>query len=201
MTLKGQESSMLVFITDVTEELFAYQIFFMQGSSRQTFHQTGKEKISNYNDVSRLASRTELVRYCTPGKASIGHTLRFEYGNSSLHVTICVTGFASRTIEGTLLCGNHRGNSKTFEIYEMVNCTEVFGSSTLHNLHTKVKEATWTNAPKSRTRRGIDRKPKLNPEFCVGRNAKYKRVWHVFKIFGEGVIFYAEERTKEQKEH
>ena len=187
MTLKGKQGSMLVFINDVTEELFSYQIFFVQGSSRQTFHQTGKEKISNYNDVARLAPRTELVRDCTPGKASIGHTLRFEYGMSSSHVTICVTGFASRTVVGTLLCGTHRGNSKTFDIYEMVNCTEVFGSSTLHDLYTKVKEATWTSAPKSRTRRGIDRKPKLNPEFCVGRNEKYKRVWHILKIFGEGV--------------
>ena len=117
MTLKGRENSKLVFITKVTEELFVYQIFFTKGSGR-TLLQTGKEKISNYNDVSRLAPRTELVRNCTPGKACIGHKLRFEYGNASSHVVICVTGFPSSTI--------HRGNTKTFEIYDIVNCMEVF---------------------------------------------------------------------------
>ena len=187
MTLKGEKTPMLVFINEVTEDLFVYRVFFMQGSTKHTFHQSGKEKISKYKDVWRLAPRTELVRSCIADKAAIGHTLRFAYGMSSSPVTICVTKFTSKTIEGTLLCGTHRGNSKTFQIFEILNCTEIFGSSTLHNLYIKVKDATWTKAPKSRTREGIDRKPKLNQEFYVPRNENYKRVWHLFKILGEAV--------------
>ena len=134
MTLKAEKTPMLVFINDVAEEVFAYRIFFMQGSSKQTFHQSGKEKTSSYKDVWRLAPRTELVRSCDADKAAIGHTLRFEYGMSSSPVTISVTGFTSKAVKGTLLCGTHRGNSRTFETYEILNCTEIFGSSTLHNL-------------------------------------------------------------------
>ena len=42
MTLEGRENSMLVLITEVTEEL-VYQIFFTKGSGR-TLLRTGKEK-------------------------------------------------------------------------------------------------------------------------------------------------------------
>ena len=142
MTLSAKRNNpMLVQIIELKKDSFVYQCFFNQTSSAQTWHESGKDKTCSYADVWRLAPRRELVRPCSPGKIFVGQTLRFTYGMTTSHTTITVKSFGVKVVKGEIVCGPRRGDEGVYEIYEMLDCTEVFGSTLLHNLLTQVKDA------------------------------------------------------------
>ena len=69
----------------------------------------------------------------------VGQTLRFLYGMSEQYTTVTVVAITSQMIQATIECGKNRGKAKQFQIYEIVNCQEIFGSSLLYGLLKKVK--------------------------------------------------------------
>ena len=71
-------------------------------------------------------------------------------------------------------------------MYEILNCKEIFGSSTVQELYQQVKSASWKEAGSSQTFDYPPHKPKLKPEFMVPVTESHKRIWHVLKILGEG---------------
>ena len=72
----------------------------------------------------------------------MGQTLRFTYGMSPTHITMTVTGSRRTVLEGTIVCGSKKGSHGVYEIVEMLDCKEIFGSTVLHHLLGQVKDAT-----------------------------------------------------------
>ena len=194
-----RKNALLVLIIEAKLRTFSYQCFFQQRSSSSTYHKTGKETKCAYKDIWRLAPRRELVEKCDPNDATTGQMLRFEYGMSSTPTTITVIRRRSREIEGQVICGADRGKEVLYSTVEMLHCTEVFGSSMLYDLLSQVKDAKQANADKSKTRKGDQIKPKMNHEYHCPNEEKYKRVWHVFKILGNGVKMMIEKTNKRAK--
>ena len=96
-----------------------------------------------------------------------------------------MTGKTSRGIKGLILCGRRREKADLFQIVEMLDCTEVFGSHILRSLLKQAKDAKWEDGKNTRTKAVPERNPKLNPEFHVPTDEPHKRRWHVFQILGE----------------
>ena len=122
-----------------------------------------------------MAPRRELLISYNPEKAFIGQTLRFTYGMSPTYITMTVKGYHGRVLEGTIVCGPKRGSHEVYEIVEMLDCKEIFGSTVLHHLLSQVKDATWSCGKNSKTRSDPRRKPRLNPDFNVPADIKHKR--------------------------
>ena len=81
------------------------------------------------------------MRPCSRAKTFVGQTLRCTYGMTTSHITITVKSFAVNVLKGEIVCGPRRGDEGVYEINEMLDCMEVFGSTLLHNLLTQVKDA------------------------------------------------------------
>ena len=187
MSLKKQRNApMLVMIIATEENTFVYRVFYVRGSSRATFHQAGRDKTNKYDEIWRLAPREELVVAQKVSDIFLGQTLRYTYGVNEKWETVVVTRQTSTTINGILVCGENRGESKILEKAEIVEAQGIFGSSLLHDVLQKVKTLEWTDANRSKTRDLPRRQPKLNPKFMVPADEKYKRKWHVMKILGKG---------------
>ena len=201
MTLEQKRyNPMLVWIVEAKERSFSYQCYFNLVSKAKSWHETGKNNTCTYSGVWRLAPRRELVRTCDPGKAYIGQTLRFTYGMTTSPVVITVMRFTARVLKGIVVCGPRRGNQDSWNIFEIIGCTEVFGSTLLHNLLTKAKEAKWSSGGKTKTRPISERKPRLSQEFHVPANEDTKRVWHLLKIIGEEGVELLIHRTNKRAE-
>ena len=132
-----------------------------------------------------MAPRRELQQPFQHDKAFIGQTLRYKY--ETVQYAVCVLARYSKSIRALVTCGPHSGEIQSFELIEVSNCYELFGSALLQNLFTQTKEAEWSDAKKSRTRQIPVRKPKLNPEFEVPQAEQNKRLVHFFKLLGSGV--------------
>ena len=184
--LKKRHESNLVMIIEGGEETFVYRIFFARGSSRKTFHQGLGDKTARYKDVWRLAPRRELSRQRDPSDARVGETLRFTYGMSEEYLTAIVISRRSNTLECKLECGMDRGAVRRFEIFEMVGCTEMFGSSILQTLLTLVKDLQWVDANSSKTCDIPPSRPELHIESMAKVDEQYKRKFHFMKILGTG---------------
>ena len=76
---------------------------------------------------------------------------------------------------GPVECGKDRGKDQTFELVEMVNCTEIFGSSLLQDLRNQALESDWVEASKTVTKDFPPYKPKLSDEFKVPEGENHKR--------------------------
>ena len=110
-----------------------------------------------------------------------------------------MTGKTSRGIKGLILCGRRREKADLFQIVEMLDCTEIFGSHILRSLLKQAKDAKWEDGRNTRTKAVPERNPKLNPEFHVPTDEPHKRRWHVFQILGELPIYSVCGQTKGQK--
>lgn len=141
MTLRAKRNTpMLIFIVETLEDGFIYRVFFVRGSSRNTFHQTGKCLKCSYKDVWRLAPRDELVMKQHIPDIFVGETLRYIHGIHNKFETMMVTRISSTTVTGILECGKNRGETKILQKFEIVEAHEIFGSSLLHNILQKVKD-------------------------------------------------------------
>lgn len=176
MTLKAKKkNSMLVMVIHVGEDHFTYRIFFVQHSKKKTYHEGTKDSIGLYNDIWRLAPRRELERRTQPDRAFIGQTLRFTY-EMEVQYTVTVLRRTFSSIKTLIICGSNDGKIKMFEILEISNCFELFGSTLLRDLLKQTKDVQWTEADKSKTQEIPTRTPKLNPEFEVPGGAENKRL-------------------------
>ena len=171
---RNKELPMLAMIISAGDEDFTYRVFFAKSSQLKTYHKGAKDRRAQYEDVWRLAPRRELQQPFQHDKAFIGQTLRYKY--ETVQYTVCVLARYSRSIRGRVICGPHSGEIQSFELIEISNCYELFGSALLQNLFTQTKEAEWSDAKKSRTRQIPVRKPKLNPEFEVPPAEQNKRL-------------------------
>ena len=52
-----------------------------------------------------------------------------------------VTGSRRTVLEGTIVCGSKKGRQGVYEIVEMLDYKEIFGSTVLHHLLGQVKDA------------------------------------------------------------
>ena len=142
MTLhEEKEHTMLVMIIQTTETSFLCRVFYVRGSTRKTYHQGAKDKLFRYSDIWRLAPRWELVRKRTPNDVYIGQTIRFINGMEKTYTTGIVLSHTSRTLKCLIMCGEREGQTCVFEKSEMVECTEIFGSTILQNIMKQVKNA------------------------------------------------------------
>ena len=112
----------------------------MFGSKAKTFHEGAKDKKFDYSDVWRLAPRRELSRKINPQDARLGQTLRFDYGDG--YVTALIIRSLSLTVRGKIECGRDRGKEQDFTKIEMLDCAELFGSSSVQKLFNLTKNAT-----------------------------------------------------------
>ena len=99
--------------------------------------------------------------------------MRFDYTTGP--VTAMVTATSRAYVTAILECGSSRGESKKFEIFEMVNCTEVFGSGMLQHLYNEVERSEWSDATKVKSRELPIRKPALKKQFMCPVEVTYKR--------------------------
>ena len=89
---------------------------------------------------------------------------------------------------GIVGCGPRRGHEDYWNVSEIIGCTEVFGSTLLHNLLTRAKEAKWSSGGKTKSRPTSEKKPRLSQECHVPAYEDTKRVWHLLKIIGERIV-------------
>ena len=144
MSLRSKrDTPMLIFLVEKLEEVFIYRVFFVRGSSKNTFHQSGKCAECRYEDVWRLAPRDELVRKQQVTDIFVGQTLRYICSVRDKPGTMMVTKISRTTVTGILECGKNRGETKTIQKYEIVESQEIFGSSLLHSILQKVKKLDW----------------------------------------------------------
>ena len=106
-------------------------------------------------------SRRELMAKCDLKTTHPGQTLRFEYETGFVTATVLYS--TSTTVKATIDCGTERGICTEFLKIEMVNCTELFGSSVLHNLYENIGDCEWTKSPKSHSSNFPVNKPSLRP--------------------------------------
>ena len=166
---------MLIMVIEQGRLTFVFRCYFVRGSSMKTFHTGRKDQTCKYNDVLRLAPRRELMQKTDASKMRPGETIRFTYGFNEYYTTILITRRTNRNIMGSVECGKDRGKDQTFELVEMVNCTEIFGSSLLQDLHNQSLESVWVDASKTVTKDFPPYKPNLCDEFKVPNDENYKR--------------------------
>ena len=95
--------------------------------------------------------------------------MRFTYNEKA--ITATVTIITANSLKAKIECGNQQGKLCTFEIIEMMDCTEVFCSSLLKNILSEVRESSWKKADKTKVPRPVS----YMPEFMVPEDEKYKR--------------------------
>ena len=171
---KNSKVGMLVMVIHADVNTFLYRVFFTNGSSRKSYNEGAEDKRAKYTEVLRLAPRNELIRSRHPTKARIGETLRFVYEDQTL--TALLIKHTSRKLTCMIVCGKCRGETKVFEVNEIVNCHEVFGSPILQGLLQSVKDASWTDSKTSKTKEIPTVMPKLQPAFMCPEPIKYKRM-------------------------
>ena len=145
----------------------------------------------------RLAPRNELMLRREPKSIRAGQTVRFDHGRE--FVTIRVKKTLSKSIEGVIMCGQHRGIMKTFELIEMVNIEEIFVFNELQELYSSMMAAEWEPADTSRTKTFRRSVPSLKGDFKCRPDQKYKRKFHFFKILGKGQNILCERTTARGK--
>ena len=198
MTLKSKSCEpMLVMVILNGRKTFLYRTFFVKGSKKKTYHVGAKDEKGSYEEVWRLAPRRELIQKIEPGNVRMGDVVRFRYGVNDEYITALVMKRTARTIKAKVECGKARGKCQTYDQYEMVSCTEIFGSSVLQELYKQAKKASWNNADESKTANFPTYRPKLSADFRVPPEEPYKRKWHVMKILGEGAELLCK-RTNER---
>lgn len=178
MTLDSNHKVMMLgMIIELKETTFVWRTFFYRGAKRKTYHQGAKDAEYQYLDVWRLAPRRELTRRQDPRTARFGQTLRFEYGigSGAFLVTALVIGTSSRKIRGLVECGMNRGEELDFDIPEITDCQEIFGSSVLASLLERTMKMSWSAGPKTKTREIPEHKPRLSPDFMVPTEEQNKR--------------------------
>ena len=67
---------LVMVIASYVHELL-YRVFFVRGSKRKTYHQSGTDRKAKYADIWRLAPRAELVLDLDVLSVFVGETLRF----------------------------------------------------------------------------------------------------------------------------
>ena len=200
LTLKSKSCQpMLVMVIHHGKKTFLCRTFFIKGSRKKTYHLGAKDKKVSYEEVLRLAPRRELIQKIDPTNVRMGDVIRFRYGVDEHYVTALVLQRTSRTIKARVECGKARGKFRTYEQYEMVSCTEIFGSSVLQDLYKQTKNASWDNADETRTADFPTYRPKLSADFRVPLEEPYKRKWHVMKILGEGADLLCERTNSRAK--
>ena len=127
-------------VIEAMEEAFMFRTFFIWGSKAKTFHEGAKDKKYDYYDVWRLAPQKELIRKFDPREARVGQTLRFDYGAG--YVTALIIRCRSTALRGVIECGSDRDQEQDFTKIEMLDCAELFGSSSVQKLHNLTKNAT-----------------------------------------------------------
>ena len=106
---------------------------------------------------------------------------------SENYLTAIVLVRRSNTLECKLECGPDRGSIRSFEIFEIVGCTEMFGSSILQDLLSRVKDLPWEDASGSKTQQTPRHRPELHSECMADIDEPYKRKFHFMKILGKDV--------------
>ena len=101
--------------------------------------------------------------------------------------TVRVTRFTSNYIQGILECGKDHGKSGRFEKIEMQDCQEMFASSVLQAMHSNLSDLEQEDAASSKTKSYPQSVRKLKNEFFCPEVVKYKRIWHVDKLFGKAL--------------
>ena len=138
--LSKRKEQTLVMIIEAGIEDFVYRPFFIRGSSKKTFHQGLRDKKESYNNVWRLAPRRELARRRDPSEVMVGETIRFTYGMGDKYQTCLVMERRSISLKCRHECGKERGKIQSYEIVEILDCTELFRSSILQNMLAQVKD-------------------------------------------------------------
>jgi len=184
---QGHDKPMLVMIIAKGDMEFTYQLllFFARVSAMKTFHEAGSDKTAKYQDVWRLALRSELLKPVEISSICLGQTLRVSHGMNEDWDTVVVTKVLSSKLIGLIQCGNDRGSTREFEKSEIVCCQEVFGSPLLHNLRKELQKLLWKRDNRSKTRDIPQRTPKLCSDFVVPADEEFKRKWHFMKLLGE----------------
>ena len=171
---KKPKVSILVMVIHANVNTFLYRVFFTSGSSRKSYHEGAKDKRAKYTEVLRLAPRNQLIRPRHPTNARTGETLRFEYEDQT--ITGLLIKRNSRELTCMIVCGKCRGETKVFEVIEVINCHEVFGSPILQGLLKSVKNTSWAESKTSKTKETPTALPKLQPAFMCPEPIKYKRL-------------------------
>ena len=68
-----------------------------------------------------------------------------------------------------------RGEELDFDILEITDCQEIFGSSVLASLLERTMKMSWSAGPKTKTREIPEHKPRLCPDFMVPAEEQNKR--------------------------
>ena len=126
------------------------------------------------------------MRKQNPEDIRVGQLIRFCYGVRGSHVTALVVHRTSSTLKCIIESGKNRGKEQSYDVFDITDCMELFGSSILQNLLKQVKSATWTNGDKSKSRRHPVAKPELHQEFRVSESEQHKRKFHMLQILGGG---------------
>ena len=104
-----------------------------------------------------------------------GQTLRISVSSDDSPKTVLVLNVTSNDIRCRMECGDQRGTICNFEIAEIYDCVELFGSSILKSLYEKVQTCKWSKANKSNSKEIPSVTPKLKTEFMVPPNESFKR--------------------------
>ena len=164
MTLGNEkEKTALGMIIEVKTKSFIYRVFYTKGSGRKTFHEGGKDKKYDFEDVWRLAPRRDLMLPQNVESITIGQTINFDSGNG--RITIRVESCRSSSILGKIECGKERGSIEEFEKIEIVDCFELFASSLLQKMNKHLSALDWEDGKNSRTIDYPTRRPALNSDF------------------------------------
>ena len=140
-------------VIETKRSSFTYRVFNVVGSSKKTYHQGTQDILCDYSEVWRLAPRRELVRNQNPVDIRVGQLIRFSDCVRDSYVTALVSHRTSSTLKCIIECGKDKGEERSYDIFDISDCMELFGSSILKKLLTKVKSATWTNGDKSKSRK------------------------------------------------
>ena len=174
MTLKDEKHIIyLGMVIECRTTKFIFRCFFVRGKKRKTFHQGAKHIEYQYSQVFRLAPRRELERERKPSEARCGQTLRFEYTHGI--ITVRVLKIISQKLTCIIECGASRGEERVFDMIQVVNCKEIFGSSILRDLYSETDEVNWVKTDSMKTKYLPESKPKLHETFMAPKNETNKR--------------------------
>ena len=173
-THRHKNISILGMIIEVQNSTFVFRDFYVKGSSRQTYHESGKDKVYKYSAIWRLAPRRELTRKICIEDIRRGQCIRFEDDESVK--TVVVTATKASTIVGRQECGRNRGSMMEIEKIEIVNCSEIVASSIMSELRNNILSSKWEESNNAKTPDMPSRKPELKAEFQCPEPVKHKRL-------------------------
>ena len=126
---------------DEVNGTFTYRVYGYQGKSRKTFHDTGKDKIADKNEVWRMVHRTDFEREVELRDIQTGQTIRVMLEDKIHDITVFVKSRNGDIIECVYFSGPSEGESINFNICKVTSAVEIMSSPLFYRFRKHVSGA------------------------------------------------------------